>query len=254
MTKKTLPLLCIALATFVSPASAEIVPRDFDPPPFVSQEGVESVSAALETKSYSPEAFDLPVATVNELARTIRSTLAFKRVNLEEGQLTGEGCFRYWPAHSEMRYASRDRMSRLEEMVEAAQEEDVVLGRVISVEPGFYGGNFVTRIELKPRRPCGSIDGTQEDREPVTMYLDQYDLTLGQERVCMVRPGFYFPQEGDDLLVLGLMVNPKARILAPANYFQVVDREVRLQPLDFVENGSETRLDELLDCASEPRP
>lgn len=242
--KRTLIALLMALGFGVLSLDSTAGEKTTESPRFFGQDDVHAVFQVMKSPELLPQ-LDMEVSQYEALSKTMTDYLAGKALHRDQGALSEEGCFSYWPEHSEHLYVEEGQTATVEDLLASADE--VLHARVLSSSPGFLETRLGTRLELKILDSCGA--DPQEDRrgEVTSTFLLTSDLMIGDERICRDRAGFYIPAVGDEVLLLGRKL--AKGLFGAANYFKVQGEWIQPQPYPFLEERGRVRLNMADGCS-----
>ncbi len=164
-----------------------------------------------------------------------RAMLAYRERRIGSDELDDLGCLKVAGGPFEASLASEEVLvSPLEEVVKRARA--VLRSRVTEVRDGYVGWGLGTLVTIEVIENLGP-DFAAASSGDTLHYLDRrFDLDLGEARLCGVRPGFFEPTPGDEILILSAPQVPSSQKdrFRPSLIFPIRDDQILRQPYGYV--------------------
>lgn len=156
-----------------------------------------------------------------------------------EGRLSPSGeCRPPFSKHSESFYLTQEEATSAEPLATirglVERAESVAVLQINSVEQGFSRGLLRRRLLASVQADLNPQPTFLDSAVEVQILQDTFDVQLRGTRICERRPGYYEPQPGDEVLVLGRYL-PETREFLVANLFEIQGGLVLPQPYSFLQ-------------------
>ncbi|MDY7093579.1 MAG: hypothetical protein SX243_11475 [Acidobacteriota bacterium] len=208
---------------------------------FVNEEQIRLIMESVGRDEEQQLLSEFPEFVIEEVLRAAESAPVYKDIHLEQGKLTPEGCYQYWPLHIEREYARRDGLTTVEDLVSKA--EVAFIARILKSQSGLFVGSFGTLFDFEVVEVLKGSGRTVEKGELLYSYLTTFDLYIDEKRYCRYRDGFSQPKAERLYLLLGYRPDRPTAFFQVANYFPVVGEDIGLQQYPWLDQSSESRIE-----------
>lgn len=190
--------------------------------------------------SLSPEELakvGVPAGVQTRYQTAVSNYLRTRQLEVEGRLPSTTECRPPYSKHNERRYLTEEETTSVEPLATIGdlvqRAESVAILQINGTEQGFSGGLLRRRLLAHVKTDLNPRSTFLDTAIEVQVLLDTFDVHLLGTRICRQRPGYYEPQPGDEVLVLGRYL-AETREFMVANLFEVKDGWVIPQPYSFL--------------------